>query len=78
LIQRLPEDKREDAADNLKLLVDAAVAKEPKRRWYEVSSRGLLDASKFVKDFTGNIAGTIGQLGKLLWPEFQLPSSEKK
>src|ERR1035437_2193495 len=78
LIQRLPEDKREDAADNLKLLVDSAVAKEPKRRWYEVSSQGLLDASKFVKDFTSNIAGTIGQLGKLLWPDFQLPSVEKQ
>jgi hypothetical protein len=78
LIRQLPEAQREDAADNLKLLVDSAVAKEPKRRWYEVSAQGLLDASKFVKDFTGNIAGTIGQLGKLLWPDFQLPSLDKE
>jgi hypothetical protein len=31
-----------------------------------VSSEGLLEASAFVKDFTGNIAGTIGSLTKLL------------
>jgi hypothetical protein len=31
-----------------------------------------------VKDFTGNIAGTIGQLGKLLWPEYALPALAKE
>ena len=70
LIEALPDEKKEDAADNLKLLVEAATAEKPKRPWYSVSSDGLIEASKFAKDFTGNIAGTIGQLGKLFWPDF--------
>jgi hypothetical protein len=37
---------------------------------------GLLEASTFVKDFSGNIAGTIKNLGKSLWPDFLLLESE--
>jgi hypothetical protein len=36
----------------------------------------LLEASKYVKDFTGNIAGTIKNLGKSIWPDFLLPESK--
>ena len=57
----------------MKTLVDQASAKEPEREWYSLSAKGLLEASKFAKDFTGNIFGTIGQLGKLLWPNFTPP-----
>ncbi|MBK8038885.1 MAG: hypothetical protein IPK22_17395 [Verrucomicrobiaceae bacterium] len=39
---------------------------KPNRAWYSVSSEGLLEASKYVKDFTGNIAETLGSLTKLL------------
>jgi GTPase SAR1 family protein len=78
LISKLPPDRQEEAADNLELLVKGADEKKPNRRWYSVSAEGLLEASKFVKDFTGNITGTIGQLGKLIWPDFTLPKSEDK
>ncbi|MBN2056131.1 hypothetical protein JW905_14470 [bacterium] len=73
LISRLPADKQEEAAGNHELLVKAATAQIPNRRWYEVSADVLLEASKWVKDFSGNIAGTILQLGKYFWPEFTLP-----
>lgn len=78
LIQKLPKDKQEDAAEELKRLVETATANEPKRRWYDCSAQGLLEASKLVKDFTSNIAGTIGQLGRLIWPDFKLPSADKE
>ena len=46
----------------------------PRRRALcSVSAEGLLEASKFVQDFSGNIAGTLGNLGKTLWPDFHLP-----
>lgn len=78
LIAKLPNDKEKKiAADNLSLLVKSATDAEPKRPWYSVSAKGLLDASKFTKEFAGNIAGTIGQLGKLLWPDFKLEETEK-
>ncbi len=66
LLLKLPEEKREETAKDLKLLVEEATSVKPNRRWYSVSSEGLLEASKYVKDFTGNIAGTLGSLTKVL------------
>ncbi|TDU72826.1 hypothetical protein EI77_01291 [Prosthecobacter fusiformis] len=69
LIEKLPEDKQEEAATNLELLTKAVTIAKPNRAWYSVSAEGLIEASKFVKDFTGNIAGTVGQLRKLVFPD---------
>jgi hypothetical protein len=73
LIQCLPEDKMAEAphvAENLEMLVQQVTSGKPSRKWYSVSSDGLLEASKWTKDFTGNIAGIVGQLGKLIWPDY--------
>jgi hypothetical protein len=64
--------------ENLETLVKEASRAEPRRKWYELSAEGLIEASKFVKDFTGNIAGTVGQVGRLLWPDFKLPEAGKE
>ena len=69
MIAKLPDgEQKEEAADNLQKLVSEATSEKPKPRWYDVSAEGLIDASKFAKDFTGNIMGTIGQLRKVIWP----------
>jgi len=76
LIESLPADKKDEApkvAKNLELLVKEATSDKPDRKWYSVSAEGLLEASNYVKDFTGNIAGTIKSLGKAIWPDFHLP-----
>lgn len=80
LIENVPADKQEEASGNLELMVKAATAPKPNRAWYSVSSGGLLEASKWAADFSGNIASAIGKLGKLLWPDFALPEdkTEKK
>ena len=64
------------ATHTLKRLLEEATSEKPKRKWYSVLAEGLMDASKYVKDFTGNIAGTIGQLGKLFWPDFKLETAK--
>ena len=66
LLLKLPEEKREEAAGNLELLTKAVTSTKPNRAWYSVSSAGLLEAAAFVKDFTGNIAGTLGSLTKVV------------
>jgi hypothetical protein len=74
-IEYLPPEKSDvaaEASDNLKDLVEAATASQPKRRWYSVSATGLIEASKVVSELSGNIAETIGKLGRLLWPDFSL------
>ena len=76
LLKALPAEKQEEAAGNLELAVKAATSAKPNRAWYSVSTEGLLEAAKFVEDFSGNIAGTIKNLGKSLWPDFLLPESE--
>jgi internalin A len=66
LLLKLPEEKREETAKDLKLLVEEATSAKPNRKWYSVSKEGLLEAAAAVTDFTGNIAGTLGSLTKLL------------
>lgn len=76
LVAKLPADKKDEApqvAENLEMLVKQATSDKPNRKWYSLSAEGLLEASAFVKNFTGNIAGTIGNLGKAIWGDFTLP-----
>lgn len=61
LIPQLPEEKQEETAGNLELAVKAATAPTPHRKWWSVSSDGLLEAADFVKEFSGKIAGTVGR-----------------
>ena len=78
LIEGLPPEKQKEApkvADKLETLVKEATKEEPEREWYALSAKGLLEAAKWVKEFSGDLGGTILNLGKLLWPDFQLPGS---
>jgi len=80
LIKRLPADKRAEApqvAENLEAAIKQATKEKPDRKWYSVSAEGLLEAATWVKDFSGNLGGTLGNLGKLLWPDFELPKLGK-
>lgn len=75
LIESLPEQRQKEApklAKKLETLVEQASSSEPDREWYSLSAKGLLEASKWVKDFSGNIGGSLLNLGKLFWPDFQL------
>jgi internalin A len=79
LIEKLPDEKKDKApkiARDLKMLVEQSTSDEPERAWYSLSAKGMLEAATWVKDLSGEIAGTIGNLGKLLWPDFRLPGSE--
>jgi hypothetical protein len=76
LIEKLPQEKQAEApevAKSLQVLVEQATSDKPSRRWYSVSAAGLLEAAEWVKEFSGDIGGTVLNLGKLLWPDFQLP-----
>jgi hypothetical protein len=74
LIEALPEEKKDEAIQDYKLLIEQATAAKPNRKWYSVSAKSLIEASKFLNDFTGNIAGTLLNLGKKIWgADYGLP-----
>lgn len=71
---KLPADKADEIARHAAKLDEAVKSNNSERRhWYTISAKGLLEASAWVKDFTGNIAGTIRNLGKAIWTDFTLP-----
>ncbi len=76
LIKRLPEDKKDEApqiAENLESVIKQATKEKPDRKWYSLSTEGLLEAAGWVQDFSGKIGGTIKNLGTMLWPDFTMP-----
>jgi hypothetical protein len=76
LISRLPpehEQLKQMSAQRLKEIVNGVTSGHPERAWYSVSASGLLEAAKFVKDFSGEIAGTLKNLGNTFWADFTLP-----
>jgi hypothetical protein len=50
----------------------------PDWAWYSVSSNGLLEAAKFVKDFCAEIGGTLKNLGSNFWRGFTLTDVSPK
>jgi internalin A len=77
LIETLTEDQKGAAVKNYDAFAMEAVSANPDRKWYSVSTAGLLEASKWTKDFTGNIAGTLLNLGKKIWGvDYELPKVE--
>ena len=70
-----PEEKQQlkkMVADRLKELTEGVTTGTPDRAWYSVSSKGLLEAAKFVKDFSSEIGDTLKNLGTSFWPDFKL------
>ena len=65
-------------ADRLKELTEGVTSGTPDRAWYSVSSKGLLEAAKFVKDFSAEIGGTLKNLGSTFWPGFTLTDVSPK
>ena len=63
---------KEMVADRLKELTKGVTSGTPDRAWYSVSSKGLLEAAKFVKDFSAEIGGTLKNIGTSFWPGFTL------
>jgi hypothetical protein len=78
LISGPPEEKQQFkkmVAEQLKELTEGVTSGTPDRAWYSVSSKGLLEAAKFVKDFSGEIGGTLKNVCKCFWPDFTLPEN---
>ena len=46
MVGQLPEKKAEEVSRDLKILVTEATSNQPRKKWYEMSAEGILDAAK--------------------------------
>ncbi|MDJ0902579.1 MAG: hypothetical protein QNJ55_27625 [Xenococcus sp. MO_188.B8] len=48
MAKALPENQQEQVARDLKSLTDEATSDSPRKSWYELSAKGLIEAAKIV------------------------------
>jgi hypothetical protein len=62
--EQLPPEEAEQAADDLETLTREATKDKPRRRWWELSAEGIMDAAKSV----GQVGTTAVALVQKLLP----------
>ncbi len=59
MCKHLPdEEQQRQAAQDLKVLTDEAVSEEPRRKWYELSAEGLIEAARAVGEIASPVITT--------------------
>ncbi len=48
MVKLLPEEKQREVAQDLKTLTDEATSESPRKKWYELSAEGLIEAAQAV------------------------------
>jgi len=48
MIKNMPDDKARDVTDDLEKLVNEVSKEQPKKKWYQISADGLIEAAKTV------------------------------
>lgn len=66
LAKKLPEEMAEEVSKNLATLTAEAVSKAPRKKWYELSADGLLEAAKTVASMAAPIATAVSTVLALL------------
>lgn len=58
MAKHLPEAKQREVAQDLKTLTDEALSESPRRKWYELSAGGLIEAAKTVGEIAAPVIAT--------------------
>ncbi len=66
LCNKLPVDKARQAARDLKTLTEEATSEKPRRKWYELSAEGLVEAAKTVGECVKPVAKSVKGILTLL------------
>lgn len=64
--EQLPSKAQERAAQDLKILTDEATSDEPRKRWYELSAEGLIDAAKTIGEIATPVIKTTKEIIAIL------------
>lgn len=66
MVEHLPPKKAEEVARDLETLTDEAISGKPRRKWYELSAEGLIDAAKAVGEAAEPVIKTVKRILPLL------------
>ncbi|WP_339137698.1 MAG: COR domain-containing protein [Candidatus Electrothrix sp. GW3-4] len=66
MLPQLPEDKRKEAAQDLDSLVKEVTKESPRKKWYELSAEGLIEAAKACAGMAAPVTTTIKGILALL------------
>ena len=66
LCKKLPADKQEQVAQDLKVLTDEATSKEPREQWYTLGANALIKTAGSVAEMAAPIAATVKAIVSLL------------
>jgi GTPase SAR1 family protein len=68
MLTKLPEEKKEEVAQDLDSFVKEATKDAPRRKWYELSAEGLIEAAKACAGMTAPVTATVKGILELLQP----------
>lgn len=66
MCNHLSQEKAREAARDLETLTSEALSDKPRRKWYELSAQGLIDAAKTVGHIAAPVIAIVGSLLPLL------------
>lgn len=66
LAKELPAEEAEKAARDLEALTDEVTSKNPRKKWYELSAEGLIDAAKAVGEIAAPVVTAVKAVLALL------------
>lgn len=58
MCKQLPEEKQKEVVQDLKVLTDEATSKTPRKKWYDLSAEGLIEAAKAVGEIATPVITT--------------------
>jgi hypothetical protein len=66
LMKDLPNEKQKDVGQDLSNFVTEATKESPRRKWYELSSEGLIDAAKACAGMASPVIKTVKEILSLI------------
>jgi hypothetical protein len=66
LAEKLAPDDAEELSKNLNILTSEAASKKPRKEWYELSAKGILEAAKTVAELAAPVTAAVQAVLALL------------
>ena len=68
MVKELSNEKQKEVGQDLSSFVAEVTKESPRRKWYELSAEGLIEAAKACAGMASPIIATVQEVLKLLSP----------